>query len=56
MEQKTFKNFTVERVANGFILRLDDYLNRSEAFRIDNVYVFNDLVALSDFIKNLDNE
>jgi len=49
---ESFNHFTVERVSNGFILRLDDRMNG--CIHKENVYVFNTLFQLSQFIGKLD--
>jgi len=46
-----FRNFDVQRVRNGFILTM----NRLQQALADEVYVFNTLEQLAEFIKELDN-
>ena len=46
-----FRNFDVQRVNNGFILTM----NRLQCSMSDEVYVFNTLEQLSEFIKKIDN-
>jgi len=45
-----FKNFDVEKVKNGFILTF----NRLQCCVSNDVYVFNTLEQLADFIKDID--
>jgi hypothetical protein len=49
-QKDLFRNFEVQRVKNGFILTMNKY----QCMVSDEVYVFNTLEQLSDFIKKLD--
>jgi len=50
-KKEVFRNFDVQRVRNGFILTM----NRLQHALADEVYVFNTLEQLAEFIKELDN-
>jgi hypothetical protein len=50
-KQYLFRNFNVESVMNGYILTL----NKMQSMVADEVYVFNSLEQLAEFIKDLDN-
>lgn len=53
LEAKEYKflNITIERVSNGFIVEMDK--RSCTATYPDSIYVFNTLVDLSNFIKEL---
>jgi len=49
---KDFKNFDVEKVKNGFILTF----NRLQCCTSNEVYVFNTIEQLSDFIRDIEKD